>query len=155
VLTLLKAFWPYIVGGLLVSYAAYWHIDKVGDARDAGYKQAMSEVDLERTREKERTDKLQRDSSSAYQTTLLDLETRLSILQSEPRTPIRVCKPATLEVRVPVAATGPDDRAPVDRHADQDGPDLRGRLERYAAESEKLRLQVIGLQQYAKGLSSK
>jgi hypothetical protein len=143
-LDLLKRFWPFIVGALVLIGLWSWHLSKVDEADRAGYARAMLAAEAERSAEKLKTDRRREETDRAYQTKVSDLETRVDRLLARHDAPIRMCA-STIEVRVPEAAGVADD--PGERRpAEEAGGDLRPRLVGYGKGCEGIREKLSELQ---------
>jgi hypothetical protein len=149
-LDLLRRFWPFIAGALLLFLLWSWHASKVDAADRAGYARAMRVVEAERAAEKARTDRIREETERAYQSKVSELETRVDQLLARGEPPIRMCKSAG-EVRVPEAPGGTDDRAE-GRPAVQPGPDIGPSLLVYGRDCEAIRRQLTALQEWIRGL---
>jgi hypothetical protein len=149
-LDLLKRFWPFIAGALLLAGLWWWHASQMRVAEAAGYARAMNEVRIERDTERALNEHKREVAARDYQTKVSELETRVDALLARPPV-VRVCKPSTNQVRVPEAAHGPD-AATLERPAVQTGDDIGGELVLYGRDCEATRRQLVSLQAWIKSL---
>jgi hypothetical protein len=148
-LLLLRKYWPFVVGVLLLVALGCWHTNAIHKADAAGYARAQIELKAEQLAERDRTDKVRRENELAYKNRIDSLESRVSELRAV-GTPIRMCTP-TIKVQLP-EATGVDDGGPADGQGEGIGSDLRPRLVDYAASCESLRVQVNSLVDFINGI---
>jgi hypothetical protein len=149
-LDMLKRFWPFILGALVIVSLWNWHLSKVDEADRAGYARAMLAADAERAVEKLKADRRREETDRAYQTKVSELETRVDRLLARHDAPIRLCS-GPIEVRVPEAASvadGPGEARP----AEEIGGDLRPRLVSYGKGCEGIREKLSELQGWINAL---
>jgi hypothetical protein len=152
-LDLLKRFWPFIVGALVLIGLWSWHLAKVDEADRAGYARAMLAADAERAVEKLKTDRRREETDRAYQTKVSDLETRVDRLLARHEPAIRMCKSTTDHMRVRDPAPSSDDATK------GGGPDMRisedplnGSLLVYAKRCEEDREKLMAIQGWIRSL---
>jgi hypothetical protein len=151
-LDMLKRFWPFILGALVIVSLWNWHLSEVDQADRAGYARAMIVAEAERSAEKLKTERRREETDRAYQTKVSELETRADRLLAGKQPAIRMCV-GTIAVRVPENAGVADDtaeRGGSDMRTSQDP--LNGSLLVYAKRCEEDREKLKAIQGWIRSL---
>lgn len=142
-LALLKRFWPWIAGALLLIALAVFVRGYLSSVEQRGYDRAKAEAAIELERDRQHRREIDEETERVHQEKLSALQGRVNKLLARRNDAIRMCEPAD-EVR-----TGPDTGgvagSPGDGHALRSGPDLQPRLVLYGGGCEKLRQQLIDI----------
>lgn len=142
-LALLKRFWPYIAGGLLLIALAVFVRSYLSSVEQRGYDRAKAEYAIELERDRQHRREIDEETERVHQEKLSALQGRVNKLLARRHDAIRMCESAD-EVR---AGSDPGDLTggAGDGHALRPGPDLQPRLVLYGGRCEKLRQQLIDI----------
>ena len=137
---LVRRFWPYIAGAILLLSAFLWYRGQISDAEGRGYHKAQAEFQVELEKEREHQREINDEIDREHYAEQSQLQQRIRRLLAR-NDAIRVCEP-TDQVR-DAEGTGEPDAAGGDHgQAYRAGQDIRPRLVEYGAGCEALRQQV-------------
>lgn len=142
-LALLKRFWPYIAGALLLIVLAVFVRGYLSSVEQRGYDRAKVEYAIELERDRQHRREVDEETEREHQAKLSALQGRVNKLLARRNDAIRMCEPAD-QVR---AGSDPSESAggAGDGSALRSGPDLQPRLVLYGGRCEKLRQQLIDI----------
>lgn len=142
-LTLLKKFWPYIAGALLLLGAWLWYREQLQEADQAGYKRAQAEYTAELENARKQWQKADEETQRDHETQLTKIrEDAARELLGRPIRCVRSSPAKVSEVRVP---TDPGEPAgsPGGEPAGELSENLRPRIVVAGSGCEKMRQQLI------------
>lgn len=144
-LALLKRFWPWIAGALLLIALTVFVRSYLSSVEQRGYDRAKTEYAAELERERQHRREIDEEIEREHQQKVSALEGRVNKLLARRNDAIRMCEPAD-QVRAgsdPGELAGGAGNGPALRS----GPDLQPRLVLYGGGCEKLRQKLIAIRQ--------
>jgi hypothetical protein len=155
-ISLLKRFWPYIAGALLIIGVFIWYRAQISEAQERGYNQAQAEFRIELEQEQERwrrhQDEVNQEIDREHYEELSTLQRRVRRLLAS-NDAIRMCEPVAGDVSNAAGTGQPDAAGANGGPTYRAGEDLQPRLAAYGAGCEALRQQVEGWQRWFAAIS--
>lgn len=141
-LPILKRFWPFIAGALVLLALYAWHASQVTQARKAGYEQAHSELTAQLERERLLWQQIEQETRDVYEGEIDRLHASAARERRGPA--IRCVLDGKSQVRT-AGDSGGTASGPADGHVVRADVDLRPEIVRVGETCEQLRQQLIAI----------